>query len=82
MSKNLFDGLKQHFSIKGKEARSYTFVDGLSSVISGRGVLNLTEFDRWLKDTHCDDYSEDMSIGEAVRKFYGPVAENWVLKNL
>ena len=84
-SKYIYDGLGLHFKIPypDKVMECFGFVDGLMSAVMGRPIISVIKFDKYLMTTHYPEYTGDnMSMSEAVIKFYGIEADNWLRKHI
>lgn len=77
--KKIHQGLRKYFGITNPAG----FIDGLIALFSGKVVIDITRLDEWLKEKHGDDYPDDgMSMSDAIAKFYGEEAKNWVANNI
>jgi hypothetical protein len=84
-SEYIYEGLRSHFkmSCNDRMMACYGFVDGLMSAAIGHPVINVIKLDKYLITTHYPEYTgENMSMSEAICKFYGAEADNWLAKHL
>lgn len=77
--KKIHQGLRKYFGITNPAG----FTDGLIALFTGKAVIDIIKLDQWLKEKHGDDYPDDgMSMSDAIAKFYGEEANNWVANNI
>ena len=84
-SKRLYDGLRLHFRVPydDKVMDCFGFVNGLTTWALGYPVIDAVKFDKYLVTTHYPEYTGDnMSMSEAIIKFYGVEADNWLTKHI
>ena len=75
----IYQGLRAYLGITNPAG----FTDGLIALFMGKAVIDIVKLDEWLKEKHGDDYPDDgMSMSDAIAKFYGEEANNWVANNI